>query len=126
VKTCGEKKHLKTSGYKSRYMEGLSGRREIVLFGQSRRKSMRRVAFDSTLASKIFESRQALLTLWGEKYGEKIEEYKDIILEVRTQTRESVLQAVQRILKSIQWEYRESPAQIAFLAAAVDLIDESS
>ena len=61
---------------------------------------MRRIAFDTTLASKIFESRQALLTLWGEKYGEKIGEYKDIILEVRTQTRESVLPRPDRLSRS--------------------------
>jgi hypothetical protein len=80
--------------------------------------------FDSTIASKIFESRRTLLTLWGEKYREKITEYKDIIEEVRAQTRESVLQTTQRILKTIRWDFQESPAQIAFLAAAVDLVEE--
>jgi hypothetical protein len=76
---------------------------------------------EPALASSIFESRAALRAAWGKRYGERIAEYRVLIEEVRGQTRESVLQAAQRIVKSI----RRNPARMAFLAAALDLVEES-
>lgn len=88
------------------------------------RKGTRRMDLDPALASKIFECRRALRTLWGARYAERIAETRALIREVRAQTRETVLQTVQRILKTLRPDLRQSPAQLAFLAAAVDLLEE--
>jgi hypothetical protein len=86
---------------------------------------MKRQAFDSKLASGIFECRRALRALWGARYGERIAEYKDLLAEVREQTRESVLLTAQRFVKTLRRDAGDGPTQIAFLAAAVDLLEEA-
>ena len=85
---------------------------------------MSRTTLEPAIASCILECRRVLAKTWGQNYNEKISEYKSILAGIRDQTREPVLLAAQRLIKALGRDLHSGIQQVAFLAAAQELMEE--
>jgi hypothetical protein len=77
-----------------------------------------------SIALKMKECRVTARKIYGDKYPEKIQPYKDIIALVQKANKMDVLQAIHKITQEPEvWE--KEGARVMFLAAAVEMIDAS-
>ena len=75
-----------------------------------------------TIAAKMYEARKGLRSLFGERYDENCERWREVL---RVQSAERpILDVALEMLKDMQQRGADGWAQAWVLAAAVDVIEE--